>query len=891
MRRLSLSVLVLTFSLLSISLPPSVAASNTPGVRCARAGTTAKPGITSVKCLKGETKLIWQKVAVVKVISPKATPRLATLTVQLLNIPKGSNVALAISQISPKVKGKKLFTKTLTASTVLKNLPLGRYGLRLNRTSVKSAEGHFLGFLSASTVTLVANQKAVVKANFKTFIPNNTVAIAKPQVQAVTALTDTSIQVQLLRTQLPNPVVGEYLLLGTSAQIPGGFVGKVMATDNGAVTLQAASIFDAIPQASIDASTVIPQDQLVVTPIDSGSIHLRTQGTYLRANTFSGIHQSVNPFELSCKATSGITFLQTISLSVEPHLSLDWSVSPKGVVINSAGVSLVSTLSSQGGIEANGLIACAATLSTQLPVPIVVLGIPFFVTLSGGLFLDGEVTAGTVSDLSYSLTTGFTYENGMGFHEVYQAGTASESTAEVAAKLEFGLTGGVTVRPGMEKPLDISIPNALNLNADLTLGIDNAKLGMQYKFSKNDTGTDESRALFFEAGVGVTAHASGSIKAFFMTNTTSANFAAIDHLGRFTHPLGSVHIPSKPTPSTTPTPTPSPSQQLQTLSVNLSANKDSRATLLNGMNLTASVTGSAQGTINYTFYCDRSDSGTDITSGWDAKFDDVFDNSKTATCNYPNSGTYTAKVIVERGTFQAEARATIKVTANATTSTLVRIIADNLGCYTQNSDGKPPLGAIVGVSSGVNIPTTGWNITSVLRRGDVLKYVDGAATFSMSIFFPESLRTYEVELPDGKKCWVVAQWSLGFNSPINLSEVISPENFSSTLPAPLLFPGVQGTWRGSWKNDGSGNSGTFEFQITDSDSITFGGAGSETSNNRTRSFNIGGSVFGDYVFFIKTYPDSNDSLTYEGKYNGNSLEGLWNIFTGSAGDWSMTRAN
>lgn len=109
-----------------------------------------------------------------------------------------------------------------------------------------------------------------------------------------------------------------------------------------------------------------------------------------------------------------------------------------------------------------------------------------------------------------------------------------------------------------------------------------------------------------------------------------------------------------------PTPTPSPSQQAQTLSVHLSANY-SGTTSSNGVSLTATVTGSAQGTINYTFYCDRSDSGTNITSGWDAKFDGISDNPKTTTCSYPNPGTFTAKVIVERGTFQAEARTTVKI--------------------------------------------------------------------------------------------------------------------------------------------------------------------------------------------------------------------------------------
>ncbi|MFY9462425.1 MAG: hypothetical protein WAP51_04470 [Candidatus Sungiibacteriota bacterium] len=101
-----------------------------------------------------------------------------------------------------------------------------------------------------------------------------------------------------------------------------------------------------------------------------------------------------------------------------------------------------------------------------------------------------------------------------------------------------------------------------------------------------------------------------------------------------------------------------------TLLVSLAANPSSGTAPLNGVDLTATVSGTAQGTINYTFYCNRSDSGTNITSGWAAKFDNTSENPKTAVdaCNYSSGGTYTAKVIVERGSAPAaEARQTISV--------------------------------------------------------------------------------------------------------------------------------------------------------------------------------------------------------------------------------------
>jgi len=105
-----------------------------------------------------------------------------------------------------------------------------------------------------------------------------------------------------------------------------------------------------------------------------------------------------------------------------------------------------------------------------------------------------------------------------------------------------------------------------------------------------------------------------------------------------------------------------------TLSVALSVDPSSGSGYapLNDVDLTATVTSNIPGTINYTFYCNRSDSGTDITSGWAAKYDGVTDNPKTAAdvCDYATYGDYTAKVIAERGSLAAEDRQTITVLTN-----------------------------------------------------------------------------------------------------------------------------------------------------------------------------------------------------------------------------------
>ncbi|MBI2009489.1 hypothetical protein HYS84_03765, partial [Candidatus Saccharibacteria bacterium] len=102
-----------------------------------------------------------------------------------------------------------------------------------------------------------------------------------------------------------------------------------------------------------------------------------------------------------------------------------------------------------------------------------------------------------------------------------------------------------------------------------------------------------------------------------------------------------------------------------TLEVTLTPNikVPSATSTLRVVDLTANASGTAEGTINYTFYCDRSDTGTNITEPWDAKFDNESSTEKTAVdvCSYSLPGTYSAKVIVERDVLVAEARAAITV--------------------------------------------------------------------------------------------------------------------------------------------------------------------------------------------------------------------------------------
>jgi hypothetical protein len=102
-----------------------------------------------------------------------------------------------------------------------------------------------------------------------------------------------------------------------------------------------------------------------------------------------------------------------------------------------------------------------------------------------------------------------------------------------------------------------------------------------------------------------------------------------------------------------------------TLGVTLAASPASGFAPLNGVDLTAQVSGTATGPITYTYYCNRSDGGTNVTQPSDREASGVTPATHTATdaCSYASDGAYSAKVIVQRGSLAAESRRTVTVTA------------------------------------------------------------------------------------------------------------------------------------------------------------------------------------------------------------------------------------
>jgi len=102
-----------------------------------------------------------------------------------------------------------------------------------------------------------------------------------------------------------------------------------------------------------------------------------------------------------------------------------------------------------------------------------------------------------------------------------------------------------------------------------------------------------------------------------------------------------------------------------TLGVALGAAPAAGNAPLAGVDLTASVSGTATGLITYTFYCNRSDTGTSVSQPWDLQLVDTTQTAPSAAdvCNYDQPGLYTAKVIAQRDILAAEARTAVSVSA------------------------------------------------------------------------------------------------------------------------------------------------------------------------------------------------------------------------------------
>ncbi len=104
-----------------------------------------------------------------------------------------------------------------------------------------------------------------------------------------------------------------------------------------------------------------------------------------------------------------------------------------------------------------------------------------------------------------------------------------------------------------------------------------------------------------------------------------------------------------------------------TLTVALSANPNTGTAPLSGVSLSAVLSGTAVGNTTYYFYCNRGDTTTSTSTAPDFRSinDPLTAKTIAALCSYPASGTYTAKVIVERNGLVASDRANVIVTSSS----------------------------------------------------------------------------------------------------------------------------------------------------------------------------------------------------------------------------------
>jgi hypothetical protein len=155
------------------------------------------------------------------------------------------------------------------------------------------------------------------------------------------------------------------------------------------------------------------------------------------------------------------------------------------------------------------------------------------------------------------------------------------------------------------------------------------------------------------------------------------------------------------------------SQAVPDLSVLLVANPDQGTATFNS-NLTASVAGTAQGTINYTFWKDCNYGGTSILGAtnqcgqYDCKFDGVSTNPQSCGVQYSvPKNPATGFVIVERGNHAANAGVAVIVRSSTTTPPTTHLACVSNSCAIVDGGGANQDGCLVaGSTCGIVNPPT-----------------------------------------------------------------------------------------------------------------------------------------------------------------------------------------
>ncbi len=172
---------------------------------------------------------------------------------------------------------------------------------------------------------------------------------------------------------------------------------------------------------------------------------------------------------------------------------------------------------------------------------------------------------------------------------------------------------------------------------------------------------------------------------------------------------------------------------------------------MNGVTLQANVTGAPNETINYTFYCDRPDQGTNITQPWDYKQDTVLRTQMRAPgiCDYlyKNPGIYTAKVIAEQGNGAVEKRVQVTVGGSPSGCFPLTLAANNLAGGTvptatpPGSDPCAPGEYMPGTEIQLTAtPADGWTVGSWAGTQN-----DGSTSDTNDLLMPASAHAVTVE--------------------------------------------------------------------------------------------------------------------------------------------------
>jgi hypothetical protein len=236
--------------------------------------------------------------------------------------------------------------------------------------------------------------------------------------------------------------------------------------------------------------------------------------------------------------------------------------------------------------------------------------------------------------------------------------------------------------------------------------------------------------------------------------------------------------------------------QTPTLSVSLAATDEFGYAPLNNVDLSATVSGTAGGNISYVFYCNRSDSGTNITTPYNAKFDNITATTKTADnlCNYDLPGEYTAKVIVTRSGLAAENRAIIRVETapDLTAPEISEVVALNI---THNS---------VSISWMTDEPATGsveYGINPLIlnQASGIVSGLSSTHNINLTNLLPGTLYSYRVKSGDAIGNLAVSE-IYSFTtmpapdtiSPAAVTDLLASDPFESSLKLSWTSPGNDG---------------------------------------------------------------------------------------------------